>query len=67
MTRHVRRRSVLAATVPLLVSACFRREDGTQPGMGADTTDVGTAADDSVATDDGRIADPAPAVEAPDD
>lgn len=60
MTRRIRRRTVLAASIPLLVSACLRREDGTQPGMGAgelhaDSADdrIGTAAHDDGTAGDG--------------
>ena len=58
MTRRIRRRTVLAASIPLLVSACLRREDGTQPGMGEGELHAGPAmADDDpgegAAYDDG--------------
>ena len=48
MTRRIRRRTVLAASTPLLVSACLRRDDGTQPGMSAGELNTGPtmAADD---------------------
>ena len=49
MTRRICRRTVLAASIPLLISACLRRDDGTQPGMSAGELHTGStvAADDS--------------------
>ncbi len=48
MTRRVGRRTVLAASVPLVLAGCFRRDDGTQPGMGETAV-----ADEPEATADG--------------